>query len=124
MAVTSPIYTRNNNQELDGVVAAFQALGPTSRFLAGMASSNILLSVASNQIQVFNSTAGVAYVGFGTIVNTAGSAGSAGTSTSDLPVGPGEVVIFTLPQPVTRAAATLAAGTQPGEVLFTPGIGV
>ena len=125
MAVSQPIYAQNYaNPTFEGVATAFQPLGKSSWVNASTASQNILLSVPSNQVQVFNNTAGVAYVGFGNAANVGAFVGAANTSTSDLPVGPGEVVIFTLPVPVARASCVLAAGSVAGQVLFTPGIGV
>lgn len=79
-------------------------------------------TVSQQQIQVFNTTTGIAYVFFCATSSCTASAGSAGTSTSDYPVAPGSVIVKTVPSNTTYVAVVLSASS--GAVLVTPGIGL
>ncbi len=105
-----------------GYNVSFQALAKTSNLAASTSSATIALAIKANQVQIFNSTTGVAFVIFCTASSCTASAGSTGTSTSDYPVAAGAVVVVTVPAGTTYAAAILSTST--GAVYFTPGIGL
>lgn len=102
--------------QLDGRSITTTAGTPTG--LTYTATAN----VSQQQVQVYNSTAGIAFVLFCPTSTCTASVGSAGTSTSDYPVAPGSVIVMTVPSGTTYAAAVLSANT--GAVYFTPGVGL
>lgn len=78
--------------------------------------------VTQQQVQVYNSTTGVAFVIFCATSTCTASAGSSNTSTSDYPIAPGAVIVMSVPVGTTYAAAVLS--TSSGAIYFTPGIGL
>jgi hypothetical protein len=77
----------------------------------------------TKQVQVYNSsTTGTAFVLFCSSSSCTASAGSTGTSTADYPVAPGSVVVMTVPNNTTYAAAILSTGSA--TLYFTPGVGL
>lgn len=105
-----------------GYNTSFQPLGKTANLAASTSSATIALSTSPNQVQVYNSTTGIAFVIFCTSSSCTAHAGSTGTSTSDYPVAPGAVIVMTVPANTTYAAAVLSTST--GAVYFTPGQGL
>lgn len=100
----------------------FWAMGLTGWIAASTTTANIALSVQAPQIQVFNTSTGIAYVNWGNTSAVTASAGSAGTSTSNYPVAPGSVVVISVPIGTNYVAAILS--TSSGAVLVTPGQGL
>lgn len=99
----------------------FWAGGATSNLAATTATSRIQLSASGPQVQVYNSTTGIAFVACGTVTITA-SIGTGGASTASYPVAPGAVVVISPPSGITYCAAILS--TSSGTVYFTPGAGL
>ncbi len=114
-------YTPNVNAQFNAGYS-FQETGKTSWLAASTTTSNIALPVLSNQVQVFNTTAGIAYIIFCSSSTCIASAGSAGTTASDYPVAPGSVIVKTVPSGTTYVAVILSTGS--GAVLVTPGVGL
>lgn len=104
----------------------FQATGKTTWIAASTSSAQGALSVTaytlSGQVQIYNATTGIAYVVFGPATGITASPGSAGTATSDMPVGPGAIVVSTVPAGTAFVAVVLS--TSSGAVYFTPGNGI
>lgn len=100
----------------------FWASGKTSNLAASTSTVNIALSIAGPaQVQVFNSTTGVAFIACGNSSVTA-SVGSNSTSTADYPVAPGSIVVISPQAGSVNCAAVLS--TSSGTVYFTPGVGL
>ena len=78
-------------------------------------------AVSQQQVQIFNSTAAIAFVIFCSSSSCTASAGTSGASSSDYPVAAASAEVVTVPQGTTYAAAILASSS--GAVYFTPGIG-
>lgn len=101
----------------------FLAAGKTTAIAASGSSATGALSISANQIQVYNATTAPAFVIFGTTcTGLAAATGSAGTATSDYPVGPGAVIVVTVP--AYTACAAVILGSSSGLVYFTPGAGL
>ena len=105
----------------------FQPIGKTSILAASTTSASVALSVVTSanapQIQIYNGTAGIAYVVFcAQGVTCTASAGSSGTATADYPIAPGAVIVMTPPAGTGVAAAVLSSTS--GIVEFTPGVGL
>jgi hypothetical protein len=79
-------------------------------------------NVSQQQIQIYNSTAGIAYVLGCATSSCVASVGSTGTSTADYPVPPGIEIVMTVPAGTTYMAVVLSTGS--GIITFTPGIGL
>lgn len=109
-----------------GSTAGFYPTAKTSAVSASNASANILLATSFtnviNQVQVYNATTVPAFVLFCSQPTCTASAGSVGTSTSDYPIGPGAVIVITVPAGTQYAAVIL--GSSSGLVYFTPGVGL
>ena len=105
---------------------AFQPLAQTAQLSASTTSANMALAApagqTTTQVQIYNSTTGIAFVRFCPSSSCTASVGSFGTATSDYPVAPGASVIVTIPLGSTYAAAVLSTST--GAMYFTPGIGL
>lgn len=103
----------------------FQAYGKTSTVAASGTSAQIALAVTAQpttQIQVYNAATTAAFVVFCASATCTASAGSAGTSTADYPIGPGAVIVVTVPTGTTNVGVILVSGS--GTVYFTPGAGL
>lgn len=98
-------------------VNAFQPNGSTVSLTAGTSTGSVALTGggSGSNVRVYNSGTVVAFVNFGTSTVTAAVA-------SGMPIAPGAVEMFTLPQSVTHAAAITAAGTP--VLYFTTGQGI
>ena len=109
-----------------GSSLAFQPLAYSAALNASTTSANIALAATSGntttQVQVYNTTTGIAFVRFCPSSTCVASVGSTGTSTSDYPVAPGSVVVVTVPLGVTYGAAVLSTST--GVVYLTLGVGL
>ena len=102
---------------------AFQATAKTVALATTTTSANIALPISqTGQVQIYNSGTTAVFLIFCTSSSCTASAGSTGTQTSDYPVGPGAVVIVTVPAGTTYAAAINGSGT--GTTYLTPGIGI
>jgi hypothetical protein len=103
----------------------FFATGKTSQLAATTTSSSVALSLPvssiSPQIQVYNTGTTTAYVACDGPAITV-SAGSAGTATSDYPVGAGAIVVFSAANGASYCAGIY--GTGSGTIYFTPGSGL
>jgi len=87
----------------------------TAVLAAGIGSANVPLVGGGDAVLIYNSSAAVAYVRFGTAPSVAANA-------ADTPIPPGARMLMHLGGPfVTIAAALLAAGS--GTVFFTRGDG-
>ena len=108
----------------------FQALAKTSRFATSTTSASLVLAVPSGTspaafttLQIGNtSTTSWMYLITCATSSCTASVGSAGTSTTDLPIAPGAVITTTVPAGTLYVAAVLDSGT--GTALVTPGVGL
>lgn len=101
----------------------FWTIGKTTAISASTSSASHVLSATANQVQVYNATTAPAFVIFGsTCTGLTASAGSGGTNTSDYPVGPGAIIVVTVPS--ASACAAVILGSSSGLVYFTPGVGL
>lgn len=102
---------------------AFQPTGKTTQISAtGTSANNAFAISTTGQVQVYNSSSAIAFVIFCTSSSCTASAGTAGSANADYPVGPGAIVVVSVPTGTTYAAAILSTGT--GSVYFTPGTGL
>lgn len=114
------------SQFYSGASVGFQPLAKTSQLAATTSTTTIALATPSfpvTQVQVYNASTAVAFVSFCTQSSgCTASSGGAGLATADYPIGPGAVIVVTVPANSTFVAGILSTGS--GAVYFTPGIGL
>ncbi len=96
-----------------GATQPFRVAG-TATLAAGTVSANVALAGAGEAVLVFNASAAIAFVRFGTDASIT-------ASVSDTPVPPGGRALLHVGEYARTAAAVLAAGS--GNVFFTRGEG-
>jgi|TARA_R110000868_G_scaffold392795_1_gene663575 FixJ family two-component response regulator len=86
----------------------------TAKVAGTTTSQSVALSAKDYQVRVFNSAASIAFIRF--------TAGASTAVTTDMPIPPGAVEVFSLNESQTHVSVILASGT--GDVYFTSGVGI